>query len=183
MTPENLVVGKTYSGSLPDSDIAVFEFSKSGPELRLCFSSIPDEIVRAVEESDCYIGAMQVRDLGVVLWKIGDAMAGDAQFHVFLYPPETRPTPEVLNKDIRYTVWLTLIDRQSRVVRAVRRLRLSHKLSAMLNEIVAYQHGNHIGREEYDAQVSEYQTRYPDVAVLIHSTETLEKAEPARESD
>jgi len=80
-------------------------------------------------------------------------------------------------------MWLTLIDRQSRVVRAARRLRLSHGLSAMLNETIAYQHRNHIGREEYDAQVSGYQTRTPDVAALIQSAEILEKIEPVRESD
>ena len=178
MTPEVLEVGKTYGGTLLDSDSAVFEFSKSGPELRLFFADVPDELVRAVSEDDVRIGVMQVQDIAVVPWQIGDRMTGDAQFHVFLYPLETRPVPEALTKDSRYMLCVSLIDRRSREIKAVRRLWLSVPLSDKLNEIIAYQHGNHIGREEYDAQVSIYQNRYADVKQAIRDAGIFEILQP-----
>ena len=175
MTPVNLEVGKPYPGTLLDHDAAAFEFSKDGPELRLFFSGIPDEIVRRVENDDCYLGLLRSGDLAIVPWQVGDAMSGDAQFHVFLYPPETRPTPEILDKAYCYDVQITLVDRATGIVKALRRVRLSAELSKLLNEAVAYQLGNHIGREEYDAQVSIYQNQYPDVADAIAAAPIFEK--------
>lgn len=55
---------------------------------------------------------------------------------------------------------------------------LQHPLSKELAEAIAYQLGNHIGREEYDAQVSQYQTRYADVREAIADAHLFEKAEP-----
>jgi len=43
MTPDALEAGKPYPGTLPDKDVAVFEFSKEGPELRLFFSGITED--------------------------------------------------------------------------------------------------------------------------------------------
>jgi len=179
MTPDMLEAGKPYPGTLPEEDVAVFEFSKEGPELRLFFSGIPDEIARRVEQEDCYLGLLRSGEIAVVPWKIGDLMSGDAQFHVFLYPPENRPTPEILTRDGRYPMQLVLVDRETGMLRVVRRLNLSPALSKELTEAVAYQLGSHIGREEYDAQVSQYQTRYADVREAIAAAPVFEKAEPA----
>lgn len=179
VTPDLLKAGQRYPGKLPDEDAAVFEFSKEGPELRLFFSGIPDDVVRHVKEDDCYIGLLRSGDVAVVPWKIGDVMSGDSQFHVFLYPPETRPTPEIMTLDGRYMLQLLLVDRGTGTVRAVRRLALSPALSRELGEAIAYQLGNHIGREAYDAQVSEYQARYADVNEAIKAAPMFEKAEPA----
>lgn len=178
MTPDMLETGKRYPGTLPDEDAAVFEFSKEGPELRLFFSGIGDDVARHAAESEVWIGLMRSGDIAVVPWKIGDRMSGDAQFHVFLYPPETRPTPEIMTADGRYRMLLVLVDRGTAEVRAIRWLNLSSALSKELTEAIAYQLGNHIGREEYDAQVSQYQTRYADVQDAIAATPLFEKAEP-----
>ena len=178
MTPDMLEAGKRYPGTLPDEDAAVFEFSKEGPELRLFFTGIGDDVARHVAESDVWIGLLRSGDIAVVPWKIGDRMSGDAQFHVFLYPPETRPTPEIMTSDGQYRMLLVLVDRGSGEVRTVRWLNLSSALSKELTEAIAYQLGNHIGREEYDAQVSQYQTRYTDVREAIAATPLFEKAEP-----
>ena len=179
MTPDMLEAGKPYPGKLPDEDAAVFEFSKEGPELRLFFSGITDEIARHVAGAECWLGLLRSGDIAVVPWRIGDRMSGDAQFHVFLYPPETRPTPEIMTREGRYLLQLFLVDRGSGTVRAVRRLHLSPALSKALTEAIAYQLGNHIGREEYDAQVSQYQTRYADVDEAIAAAALFERAEPA----
>lgn len=63
-------------------------------------------------------------------------------------------------------------------MRVVRRQNLSSALSKELTEAIACQLGNHIGREEYDAQVSQYQTRYTGVRAAIAATPFFEKAEP-----
>ncbi|HZW20541.1 hypothetical protein [Noviherbaspirillum sp.] len=178
MTPDMLEAGKLYPGNLPDEDAAVFEFSKEGPELRLFFSGITDDIARHVNDADCWLGLLRERDIAIVPWQIGDHMSGDAQFHVFLYPPETRPTPEILTRDGRYRLQLVLVDRASRKIWAVRHFDLSSPLSKELTEAIAYQLGNHIGREEYDAQVSEYQTRYADVRDAIKASPMFEKMQP-----
>jgi len=178
MTPDMLQAGQPYPGKLPDEDAAVFEFSKEGPELRLFFSGITDEIAQYVAEADCYLGLLRSRDIAVVPWKIGDRMSGDAQFHVFLYPPETRPTPEILTADGQYRLQLVLVDRSSRTLHVVRWFNLSAAFSKELTEAVAYQLGNHIGREEYDAQVSEYQTQYTDVRDAIEAAPLFEKMQP-----
>jgi len=178
MTPDMLEAGKRYPGALPEEDAAVFEFSKEGPELRLFFTGIGNDVARHVAESDVWIGLLRSGDIAVVPWKIGDRMSGDAQFHVFLYPPETRPTPEIMTSDGQYRMLLVLVDRGSGEVHVVRWLNLSSALSKELTEAIAYQLGNHIGREEYDAQVSQYQTRYADVRDAIAATPLFEKAEP-----
>ena len=178
MTPDMLNAGQTYPGTLPDEDAAVFEFSKDGPELRLFFSNIPDDVVRHVRDDDCHLGLLRAGDIAVVPWRIGEVMSGDAQFHVYLYPPESRPTAEILTRDGRYGVQLALVDRASGKVRAARKLALSPGFSRELTEVVAYQLGNHIDREGYDAQVSEYQTRYADVTDAIKAAPLFEKAEP-----
>lgn len=177
MTPDALEVGKRYPGDLPENDASVLEFSKEGPELRLFYSRIPREVVDRVRNDDCYLGLLRSGDIAVVPWKIGDVLGGDTQFHVFLYPPETRPTPEILTADGRYEMLITLVDRDNGLVQALRRVRLSSNLSKKLNEIIAYQHGNHIGREEYDAQVDIYQSHFPDVVEAIAAAEIFEKAE------
>lgn len=177
MTPDQLEVGKPYPGDMPDTDCSLFEFPKTGPELRLFFSDIPDELVRSVEQDDVHIGVLRRGDLGIVPWRIGDRLQGDAQFHIFLYLPEMRPTDEVLSPLDRLTVQITLIDRVSGRVCAVRPVRLSHELSLHFNEIVVYQLGNHIGREEYDAQVSVYQNQFPDLETVIAAAPLFEKAE------
>lgn len=178
MTPAELEVGKPYPGTLPDDDAAVFEFSKLGPELRLFFSGIPDHVVQRVEDDECFLGLLRSGDIAVVPWRIGDVMSGDAQFHVYLYPPETRPTPEILDKALSYIVQIILVDRTTNMVKAMRRVRLSPTMSKMFNEVIAFQHGNHIDREAYDAQVSVYQNRYPDVADAINDALIFEKASP-----
>ncbi len=178
MTPDMLEAGKQYPGTLPVEDAAVFEFSKEGPELRLFFSGISDDVARHVSESEVRLGLLRSGDIAVVPWQIGDRMSGDAQFHVFLYPPETRPTAEILTRDGRYRMQLALVDRGSGEVRVVRYLNLSPAFSKELTEAIAYQLGNHIGREEYDAQVSQYQTRYADVRDAIAAAPVFEKAEP-----
>lgn len=178
MTPATLEPGKLYPGTLPDDDAAVFEFSKDGPELRLFFSDIPDEIARRVQEAECYLGLLRSGDIAVVPWRIGDVMSGDAQFHVFLYPPETRPTPDILDKSFSYVVQILLVERSSGTVKVNRHVRLSPTMSRMLNEVIAYQHGNHIGREGYDAQVSIYQNEYENVADAINAATIFEKASP-----
>ena len=180
MTPDMLEAGKPYPGKLPDEDAAVFEFSKEGPELRLFFSGITDDIVRHVSGADCYLGLLRAGDIAVVPWKIGDRMSGDAQFHVFLYPPETRPTPEILTRDGQYRLQLVLVGRDSGQVHVLRRFNLSPALSKELTETIAFQLGNHIGREAYDAQVSEYQTRYADVRDAIAAVPLFEKMQPIR---
>ena len=178
MTPDMLKAGQTYPGTLPNEDAAVFEFSKDGPELRLFFSGIPEDVVRHVKDDDCYLGLLRSGDIAVVPWRINEVMSGDAQFHVYLYPPESRPTPEILTRDGRYGLHLTLVDRANGKVCVARRLALSPGFSRALTEVVAYQLGNHIDREGYDAQVSEYQTRYADVSQAIKAAPIFEKAEP-----
>lgn len=179
MTPDVLETGKPYPGRLPDEDAAVFEFSKAGPELRLFFSGIPGDVVRQVNEADCYLGLLRSGDIAVVPWKIGNMMSGDAQFHVYLYPPEARPTPEIMTWEGQYALQLLLVDRASGTIRVVRRLKLSPAFSQELAEAVAYQLGNHIDREGYEAQVSEYQSRYADVRQAIKAAPLFEKAQAA----
>lgn len=48
MTPDMLKAGKSYPGRLPDEDAAIFEFSKEGPELRLFFSGVDDEVANDI---------------------------------------------------------------------------------------------------------------------------------------
>lgn len=178
MTPDFLETGRTYPGRLPDEDAAIFEFSKEGPELQLFFSGIPEDVVQHVNEDDCWLGLLRSGDIAVVPWKIGDVMNGDAQFHVYLYPPETRPTPEIMTPDGRYGLQLLLVDRGTGKVRTLRRLVLSSGFSRELAAAIASQLGNHIDREQYDAQVSQYQTRYADVNKAIAEAPLFEKAEP-----
>lgn len=177
MSPDELRVGQRYPGDLLDEDGALFEFSKEGPELRLFFSGIPEEAVREVESGDCYLGLLRAEDVAVIPWKIGDHMMGDAQFHVFLYLPETRPTNTVMEGGDRLRLPIILIDRDSGEVRAIRHVMLSERFSQALGQTIAYQLGNHIGREAYDAQVSIYQNKYPDVADAIRAAQIFEKAE------
>jgi hypothetical protein len=177
MTPEMLKPGKPYPGALPDGDGAVFELSKAGPELRLFFASTPDELVQCVEREPVRIGVLRHGNLGIVPWKIGEQLQGDGQFHVHLYPPETRPTDRILSGSDRYAVQIVLVECASRTVRAVRSVLLSHELSVAFNEIVAYQLGNHLGHEEYDAQVSEYQSEFPDLETVVAAADRFEQAE------
>lgn len=178
MTSAELEVDKPYPGTLPDNDAAVFEFSKEGPELRLFFSGIPDRVAQRVQDDECYLGVLRSGDIAVVPWRIGDVMSGDAQFHVYLYPPETRPTPEILDKALSYVVQIVLVDRATNIVKVTRRVRLSPAMSKMLNEVIAAQHANHIDREAYDAQVSVYQNQYPNVADAINAALIFEQASP-----
>lgn len=166
-SPELLKVGQRYPGALPEQDCALFEFSKAGPELRLFFAEVPDRMVTAVAGDEVWIGVLREGDLGIVPWRIGEHMQGDAQFHIFLYLPETRPTDQILSAHHRYALQILLVDRRSAEIRVVRTVLLSPALSRAFNEIVAHQLGNHIGREEYDAQVSIYQNRFPDLDTVI----------------
>lgn len=178
MISETANVGQRFPGQILDQDGSVFEFSKEGPELRLFFSGIVDELVQSVANDDCYIGLMRSGDIAAVPWKIGDRLNGDAQFHVFLYPPETRPTSDIMTRDSRYVMRIMLVDRDTGVVRVLRRVALTPELSRQFNEAIAYQLGNHIGREEYDAQVSIYQNQLPSINDVIAATPNFEKAEP-----
>jgi hypothetical protein len=175
MTSSVLEVGKPYPGPIPNQNISLFEFSKEGPELRLFFSSVSDEMVDSVRHDDCHLGLIRSDDVAVIPWKIGEHLRGDCQFHVFLYPPETRPTTEILSKDAHYEVQIVLVDRDAGQVRALRTVALSSWFSKILNEVVAWQLGNHIEREAYDAQVSIYQTHYPTVDDAIRAAEVFEK--------
>lgn len=177
MTPDQLEVGKPYPGDMPEFDCSLFEFPKTGPELRLFFADIPDAMADSVKHDDVYLGVLRHGDLGVVPWKIGDRLQGDAQFHIFLYLPEMRPTDEVLSPRDRLVLQLSLVDRADGRVRVVRLLRLSHELSVQFNEVVVYQLGNHIGREEYDAQVSVYQNEFPDLQTVVEGAALFEKLE------
>lgn len=177
MESADLQVGQTWTGDMHHEDGALFEFSKSGPELRLFFSGLPEEAVREAETADCHLGLLRAGDVAVVPWRIGDRMMGDAQFHAFLYPPESRPSDPVLDHGGRMSVRIILIDRGTRQVRAMRSVRLSQWFSQELAEAVSYQLGNHIGREDYDAQVSVYQNQYPDVREAMRAADIFEKVE------
>jgi len=177
MDTADLKVGQAWGGQMHHEDGAQFEFSKTGPELRLFFSGLPEEAVREFETAPCQIGLLRLEDVAIVPWKIGERMMGDAQFHVFLYPPESRPSDPVLNQDARMRLQLVLIDRQTREVRALRSVLLSPRLSNELAEAVSYQLGNHIGREGYDAQVAIYQNKYPDVRETMQAARIFETAE------
>lgn len=175
MSSNVLEIGKPYPGKIPHENLSLLEFSKAGPELRLFFSAVSDEMIASVLHDECHLGLIRSGDIAVVPWKIGDRLRGDTQFHVFLYPPESRPTAEILSKDARYDVQIVLVDRDTGTVRALRTVTLSTWFSKILNEVIAYQLGNHIEREAYDAQVSIYQTHYPTVDDAIRRAEVLEK--------
>ncbi|HEY8609643.1 MAG TPA: hypothetical protein VIM12_21200 [Noviherbaspirillum sp.] len=177
MQTEDLQPGQAWTGPVHHEDGAVFEFSKDGPELRLFFAGVPPDAVREVQTADCHLGLLRAGDVAVVPWKIGEHMAGDAHFHVFLYPPESRPTDPLLNGDARLPLRIVLVDRDNRKLLAVRRVLLSQWLSQELAEAVAYQLGNHIGREGYDAQVAIYQNQYPDVQDAIKAAPIFERVE------
>lgn len=177
MAPDSLKVGQNWPGDVPAQDGAVFELAKYGPDLRLFFSGLTDEMVRCVERDDIWIGVLRYGDLGIVPWKIGEHMRGDAQFHVYLYPPETRPTDQVLTPHDRYPILVTLVDRGTRTIRAVRHVSVSHELGAAFNEIVVHQLGNFLDHEDYDAQISGYQDEFPEVETAIQAAEHFEKAE------
>lgn len=170
-----LEVGKPYPATLPDEDESVLEFSKEGPQLRLFFSDVSDEMVESVIHDECHLGLIRSGDVAVVPWKIGEHLLGDTQFHVYLYPPETRPTADILSKDACYEVQIVLVDRSTGIIRALRTVKLSPWFSKVLNEVIVYQLGNHIEREAYDAQVSMYQTRYPSVEDALRAAEVFEK--------
>ncbi|HVL76409.1 MAG TPA: hypothetical protein VM406_10350, partial [Noviherbaspirillum sp.] len=93
--------------------------------------------------------------------------------------PESRPTDEILSQYHRYHVQITLVDRSAKELRVIRRMTMSHELSVLFNEIVAYQLGNHIGREEYDAQVSIYQNKFPDLQTVVDAADRFEQLEAA----
>lgn len=177
MTPDLLEKGKPYPGDIPGDDSAVFELSKWGPELRLFFGATPEALVEAVEKDPVSLGVLRHGDLGVVPWRIGERLEGDAQFHVHLYPPETRPLDQVMSPHQRFRVQLTLVNRASRTVRAVRHLEFSHELGVAFNDIVVYQLGNHLGHEEYDAQVSGYQSEFPDLETVVAAADRFEPGE------
>lgn len=174
MDTADLKVGQPWTGAMHHEDGAQFEFSKTGPELRLFFTGVPEEAVREFERAPCQIGLLRAEDVAVVPWKIGEHMMGDAQFHVFLYPPETRPSDPVLERDERMRLQMTLIDRGTGRVLALRSVLLSPWLSKELAEAVSYQLGNHIGREAYDAQVAIYQNKYPNVQDAIRAAQIFE---------
>jgi|GEM_PF-2165362 len=177
MSPDLLKVGQAYPGELPAQDGALFELAKYGPELRLFFSNLSEEMVRCVERDDIWIGVLRYGDLGIVPWKIGERMQGDAQFHVYLYHPEMRPTDQALAPHERYPIQVTLVDRSDGRVRALRHITVSHELGTAFDEIVAYQLGNFIDHEDYDAQVSGYQNEFPEVETAIQAAEHFEKSE------
>lgn len=177
MLPQQLEKGKIYTGEIPDEDGALFELSKSGPELRLFFGATPDDMVACVERDPVWLGVLRHGDLGIVPWKIGERLQGDAQFHIFLYPPETRPTDQVLDPHQRFEVQLTLVNRASKAIRAVRRVSFSHELGVAFNDVLVHQLGNHIGREGYDAQVSGYQTEFTDLDTVIAGADRFERGE------
>lgn len=176
MMPDMLKPGQHFPGPIPGVDGAVFELSKHGPELRLFFSHMPDELVRSVENDEVWLGILRHGDLGIVPWKIGDRLKGDAQFHVYLYPPEYRPTDQLVPPSELYRVRITLIDSDSETVRAVRIVGVSHEMAGLFDELVNHQLGNFISHEEYDAQVSGYQSEFPDVDTVIEGAARFEKA-------
>lgn len=174
MDTEDVKAGQAWTGSMHHEDGAQFEYSKSGPELRLFFSGLPDDVVDDFMKQPCQLGLLRSANIAVVPWKIGDRLSGDAHFHVFLYPPESRPSDPVLENGERTRVRLILIDRDAGSVRAVRTVSLSPELSQELAEVVSYQLGNHIGREAYDAQVAIYQNKYPDVREAMGAAQFFE---------
>jgi hypothetical protein len=177
MNQDQLQVGQAYPGEALAEDGALFEFSNEGPELRLFFSRIPQEAARAFESEDCYLGLMRAGEVAVVPWQIGDRLIGDAQFHVYRYPPQTRPSDILVGMHERIAVRIVLIDRDSREVRALRRVLLSKWFSQELSEAVSRQLANRIGREEYDAQIGIYQSKYADVREAIAAADIFEKVE------
>src|SRR5690606_31586469 len=100
-------------------------------------------------------------------WRIGERMRGDAQFHVYLYTPENRPSDQVLTPQDRYPILISLVDRDRGTVRALRHVSVSHELGAAFSEIVAHQLGNFLDHEDYEAQVAGYQNEFPDVDTAI----------------
>ncbi len=179
MTPEMLRPGQHFPGPMPDADGAVFELPKSGPELRLFFSHLPDALVQSVEHDAVWIGLLRHGDLGIVPWKIGDRLKGDAQFHVYLYPPEDRPIDQLLPPDERYRIRITLVDLDTALIRAVRVVSVSEEMADLFDEVVNHQLGNFISQEEYDAQVSGYQSEFPDLDTVFEGAARIEKADDA----
>jgi hypothetical protein len=178
MSPELLEAGKHYPGTLPAEDGAVFELPKTGPELRLFFLDVPDAMVDCAANDAVRLGVFRHGDIGVVVWRIGDRLRGDAPFHVFMYPPEQRPTDEILSAHHQYSLQLILVDRSSAVLKVVRPLLMSHELSVAINEIIAHQLGSHIERAAYDAQVSIYENRFPDMETLEQAADCFEELVP-----
>lgn len=175
MSSTVLEVGMSFPDAMPNKDESVFEFSKDGPQLRLFFSSIPDAMVDSVLHDDCHLGLIRSGDVAVVPWKIGERLRGDTQFHVFLYPPEVRPTAEILSKDAHYDMQIVLVDRKTGIVHALRTVSLSPWFSKILNEVIEDQLGSRIEREAYDAQVSIYQAQYPNVDDAIRHAQVFER--------
>lgn len=179
MSPDLLKTGQPWPGELPTQDGAIFELTKFGPELRLFFAPMPDELVHCVERDDVWIGLLRHGDLGIVPWKIGEQLKGDAQFHVYLYPPEQRPIDQLMSPYERYRIQITLVDRHAATVRAVRVVSVSEKLAELFDEVVNHQLGNFIDHEEYEAQVSGYQSEFPDLDTVFEGAARIEKASDA----
>jgi hypothetical protein len=92
----------------------------------------------------------------------------DATYHIQLEPPELRPTLDTLSDDTkRLILSIVLIDRATRIVKALRVVSFSAQFSRALNVIVRQQLDEPFDREAYDAALARAYQQHPKPRDLL----------------
>jgi hypothetical protein len=152
--------GHPYLGNTPDAEGCVFEFSRTGPDLRLFFANITRQELLDVREGTVHLGFMAYRDLAIIPWQFGSSLSGDAQFHAGLYSADSAPAEPSADDRTPLSVKLILIELLTKTVLVARDVTLSLQLSKALRTIVARQLAHPISRQEYELQVDSFQRKF-----------------------
>ena len=174
-----VATGLPYVGEIPAIEGVGFEFSATGPDLRLFYPDITSRELFDIRHGDIYLGVLRFKDLAIVPWRIGDSLQGDAQFHVGLNPEGFRPDPRAIDEQ-GLEVAVIGIDTISRFILAARPVMLSERMTELMRRIVAGQLAHPIAKHAYDAQVRDFQRTFQGGAQqVIDAAEVFEKTTPA----
>lgn len=147
--------GLPYLGDVPAMEGVIFEFSSTGPDLRLFFPDTTAQERWQVQHAPIHLGLMRFEQLGIVAWKIGDCLQGDAQFHVGMNFDGFRPAPgDITAREAK--IPLQLIDSISRMFLAVRFMKPLPRFLQLMDDIVADQLRQSITRQAYDRQIDAF---------------------------
>lgn len=167
-------VNQPFPQPIPPQDGLVYAYQPGIHALLVFMSGLKEREVQAARTATIEFALTPWRGKPSVLFLqafIPGLLAwGDAPFHLQAQPPDTRPSLDQLSDEQRLSISVVLVDRRTRLVRAIRHGSLSPQFSRALHGILRQQIEEQFDQRAYDTALAQAYKAFPDPAAMVRSS-------------
>jgi len=162
-------VGKIYHpGKTHWQQGTDFNYRANSLELRMFFSKLTRQDIRAIRDGRCTLAFAVIDDLIWFLFEFGPACPwSDNSYSIHLVPEQERTIPPILQPGERATFYIILVHAETGIIAALRAISLGHDFSKALYDAIRDQANKPFSPTKHDQAIASVYRKYPTTTALL----------------